>query len=145
MSAEIRLAALCDHALVGQDGKVSLMGIFRNISVTGLPAQHPRMFVVAILGLEVGAHTVRVRLLRPDGAQAMPNPPEISVHAVAGQDCVWIDPGMPQRCHSSSVRYGANGASSNVSARTPSARDGPFACCSAFDSSIIAAIAVLKR
>ncbi|HZW53478.1 MAG TPA: hypothetical protein VFF00_05540 [Candidatus Elarobacter sp.] len=86
MSAEIRLAALCDHALVGQDGKVSLMGIFRNISVTGLPAQHPRMFVVAILGLEVGAHTVRVRLLKPDGAQAMPNPPEISVHAVAGQD-----------------------------------------------------------
>jgi len=42
--------------------------------------------VVAILGLEVGAHTVRVRLLKPDGAQAMPNPPEISVHAVAGQD-----------------------------------------------------------
>jgi hypothetical protein len=86
MTAEIRLAALCDHALVGQDGKVSLMGIFRNISVSGLPAQHPRMFVVAILGLEVGAHTVKVRLLRPDGQQAMPNPPEISVHAVAGQD-----------------------------------------------------------
>src|SRR2546430_7688591 len=62
------------------------MGIFRNISVSGLPAQHPRMFVVAILGLEVGAHTVKVRLLRPDGQQAMPNPPEISVHAVAGQD-----------------------------------------------------------
>ena len=80
MTAEIRLAALCDHALVGQDGKVSLMGIFRNISVSGLPAQHPRMFVVAILGLEVGAHSVVVRL------QAMPNPPEISVHAVAGQD-----------------------------------------------------------
>src|SRR5207244_8526220 len=86
VTAEIRLAALCDHALVGQDGKVSLMGIFRNISVSGLPAQHPRMFVVAILGLDVGAHTVRVRLLRPDGQQAMPNPPEISVHAVAGQD-----------------------------------------------------------
>ena len=86
MTAEIRLAALCDHALVGQDGKVSLMGIFRNISVSGLPAQHPRMFVVVILGLDVGAHTVRVRLLRPDGQQAMPNPPEISVHAVAGQD-----------------------------------------------------------
>src|SRR3989442_215714 len=86
MSAEIGLAVLCDHRLVGQDGKASVLGLFRTISVTGLPAQHPRMFVVAILGLEVGAHTVRVRLLRPDGAQAMPNPPEISVHAVAGQD-----------------------------------------------------------
>ena len=84
--AEIRLAALCDHALVGQDGKVSLLGIFRNISVSGLPAQHPRMFLVAILGLDVGAHSVIVRLLRPDGQQAMPNPPEISVHATAGQD-----------------------------------------------------------
>ena len=86
MSGEIRLAALCDHALVGQDGKVSLLGIFRNISVSGLPAQHPRMFLVAILGLDIGAHTVVVRLLKPDGQQAMPNPPEISVHAVAGQD-----------------------------------------------------------
>jgi len=85
-NAEIRLGALCDHALVGQDGKVSLLGIFRNISVSGLPAQHPRMFLVAILGLEVGPHSVVVRLLRPDGQQAMPNPPEISVHAAAGQD-----------------------------------------------------------
>ncbi len=85
-AGEIRLAALCDHALVGQDGKVSLLGIFRNISVSGLPAQHPRMFLVAILGLEVGPHSVVVKLLRPDGQQAMPNPPEISVHAAAGQD-----------------------------------------------------------
>jgi hypothetical protein len=86
MSEEIKLAALCDHALVGQDGKVSLLGIFRNISVSGLPAQHPRMFLVAILGLDVGPHSVVVKLLRPDGQQAMPNPPEISVHAAAGQD-----------------------------------------------------------
>ena len=86
MTGEIRLAALCDHALVGQDGKVSLLGIFRNISVSGLPAQHPRMFLVAILSLEVGPHSVVVKLLRPDGQQAMPNPPEISVHAAAGQD-----------------------------------------------------------
>lgn len=86
MSGEIRLAALCDHAIVGQDGKVSLVGIFRNISVSGLPAQHPRLFLVAILGLEVGAHSVVVRLLRPDGEQALPNPPEISVHASEGQD-----------------------------------------------------------
>lgn len=83
---EVRLAALCDHALVGQDGKVSLLGIFRNISVSGLPAQHPRMFLVAVLGMEVGQHSVVVRLLRPDGSPAMPNPPEIAVHAMGGQD-----------------------------------------------------------
>jgi|SRR6266567_5491026 hypothetical protein len=83
---EIRLAALCDHALVGQDGKVSILGVFRNISVTGLPAQHPRMFLVAILGLDPGTHGVVVRLRTPDGGQAMPNAPEISVTAMAGQD-----------------------------------------------------------
>lgn len=83
---EIRLAALCDHALVGQDGKVSILGVFRNISVTGLPAQHPRMFLVAILGLDAGSHSVIVRLRKPDGGQSMPNAPEISVNAIAGQD-----------------------------------------------------------
>ncbi len=85
MSA-VRLAALCDHALVAQDGKVSLLGIFRNISVSGLPAQHPRMYLVCILTLPAGPHTVTVQLLRPDGAPSMPNPPNISVQATAGQD-----------------------------------------------------------
>ena len=70
MTPEIRLAALCDHALVGQDGKVSILGVFRNISVTGLPAQHPRMFLVAILGLDAGTHAVVVRLRKPDVALA---------------------------------------------------------------------------
>ena len=86
MAPEIKVAALCDHALVGQDGKVSLLGIFRNISVSTLPAQHPRMYVVAVLGLEAGPHEVSVRLLRPDGNAAMADAPRIAVQAVAGQD-----------------------------------------------------------
>jgi len=84
--ADVRLAALCDHAIVGQDGKVSLIGIFRNISVSALPAQHPRMYLVAILGLDPGAHVVVVELRRPDGSPAMPTPPTISVQAAPGQD-----------------------------------------------------------
>jgi len=83
---EIKIAALCDHAVVGQDGKVSLLGIFRNISVSTLPAQHPRMYVVAVLGLEPGQHDVTVRLVRPDGAAAMVDAPKIGVQATAGQD-----------------------------------------------------------
>ena len=78
---EIRLAVLCDHALVGQDGKVSVLGIFRNISVSDLPAQHPRMFVVAVLGLDAGAHAVVVRLRGPDGRPAMQHAPEMTVHS----------------------------------------------------------------
>ena len=78
---EIRLAVLCDHALVGQDGKVSVLGIFRNISVSDLPAQHPRMFVVAVLGLDAGPHAVVVRLRGPDGRAAMQHAPEMTVHS----------------------------------------------------------------
>jgi len=84
---EVRIAVVCDHALVGQDGKLSLLGIFRNISVSDLPAQHPRMFLVAVLGLEQGQHAVVVRLLDPEGTAAMPHPPEMTVHSSgAGQD-----------------------------------------------------------
>lgn len=78
---EVRLAVLCDHALVGQDGKVSVLGIFRNISVSDLPAQHPRMFVVAVLGLEAGPHAVVVQLRGPDGRPAMQHAPEMTVHS----------------------------------------------------------------
>ena len=84
---EVRIAVVCDHALVGQDGKLSLLGIFRNISVSDLPAQHPRMFLVAVLGLDQGQHAVTVRLLDPEGMPAMPHPPEMTVHSSgAGQD-----------------------------------------------------------
>lgn len=86
MTPEIRIAALCDHALVGQDGKLSMVGIFRNISVTSLPAQHPRMYLVAVLGLDPGAHEVVVRLLKPDGGAGMAEAPRLQVHAVTGQD-----------------------------------------------------------
>lgn len=77
----MRLAVLCDHALVGQDGKVSVLGIFRNISVSDLPAQHPRMFVVAVLGLDAGPHAVVVQLRGPDGRPAMQHAPEMTVHS----------------------------------------------------------------
>ena len=83
---EVRIAALCDHALVGQDGKLSMVGIFRNISVSQLPAQHPRMYLVAVLGLDPGQHSVVVRLVKPDGGAAMGEAPRIAVHAVPGQD-----------------------------------------------------------
>ncbi|MBI2824995.1 MAG: hypothetical protein HYX69_09955 [Planctomycetia bacterium] len=85
-AAQVRIAALCDHALVGQDGKLSMVGIFRNISVSGLPAQHPRMYIVAVLALEAGQHQVVVRLLRPDGTAVMEQAPRMAVSAVAGQD-----------------------------------------------------------
>jgi hypothetical protein len=63
----MRLGALCDHALVGQDGKLSLIGIFDHIGVMQLPAQHPRFFVVSVLHGETTSEAVEMELVAPDG------------------------------------------------------------------------------
>ena len=63
----MRMGVLCDHALVSQDGKLSLIGIFDRITVPGLPVQHPRFFVVAVLDMAPGNHQVRIELLDPTG------------------------------------------------------------------------------
>ncbi len=67
IAPHMRLGVLCDHALVSQDGKLSLIGIFDRIAVPGLPIQHPRFFVVAVFDMAPGNHTVRVELLDPTG------------------------------------------------------------------------------
>lgn len=67
MTPRMRMGVLCDHALVSQDGKLSLIGIFDRIAVPGLPIQHPRFFVVAVFDMAPGNHTVRVELLDPTG------------------------------------------------------------------------------
>ena len=67
MAPRMRMGVLCDHALVSQDGKLSLIGIFDRIAVPGLPIQHPRFFVVAVFDMAPGNHTVRVELLDPTG------------------------------------------------------------------------------
>lgn len=67
LAPRMRMGVLCDHALVSQDGKLSLIGIFDRIAVPGLPIQHPRFFVVAVFDMAPGNHMVRVELLDPTG------------------------------------------------------------------------------
>jgi hypothetical protein len=67
----LRLGVLCDHALISQDGKLSLIGIFDHIGVTQLPAQHPRFFVVAVLQGETESEAVEMELAAPDGRSLM--------------------------------------------------------------------------
>ncbi len=67
----MRLGVLCDHALVSQDGKLSLIGIFDRIAVPGLPVQHPRFFVVAVFDMAPGDYTVRVELIDPTGSNVL--------------------------------------------------------------------------
>jgi Family of unknown function (DUF6941) len=67
----MRLGVLCDHALVGQDGKLSVIGIFDHIGVLQLPAQHPRFFVVAVLQGDAPGESVEMELVAPSGSVLM--------------------------------------------------------------------------
>lgn len=44
----VKLAAICDYALVDKDNKLSMMGMFDIINVGKLPVTHPQFFFVAI-------------------------------------------------------------------------------------------------
>ena len=79
----LRLGALCDHALIGQDGKLSLIGIFDHIGVTRLPAQHPRFFVVVVLQGNAVEPQVEMELIAPDGATMMREAIPIDPTAIA--------------------------------------------------------------
>jgi uncharacterized protein DUF6941 len=79
----LRLGVLCDHALISQDGKLSLIGIFDHIGVIQLPAQHPRFFVVAVLQGETRASHVEMELAAPDGRALMQEQIGIDPEAIA--------------------------------------------------------------
>ncbi len=70
-SLSSRLGVLCDHALIGQDGKLSVIGIFDHIAVVRLPAQHPKFFVVCVLQGATTASSVEMELIAPDGRVLM--------------------------------------------------------------------------
>ena len=68
----VDFAVLADYALFDQQGKLSVLGIFRHVVVPGFPAMHPRPhLVVGVRGrrTEVGNHVLRIRFLDPDGHQ----------------------------------------------------------------------------
>ena len=70
---ELRLATLADYAIVSADGKLSVMGIFDEISPPELPFRHAVMYVVASFegGLEEAGKDilVTVALANPSGVQ----------------------------------------------------------------------------
>ena len=65
---QIVLAALADHALIDQAGRLSVVGIFSHIWVRRTPAVHPRThLVVRVVGRrnEIGEHKLKIRFLDP--------------------------------------------------------------------------------
>ena len=62
----VQLALVCDHAIIDQHGKLSVLGIFDRIWVERFPAIHPRLHLVLRLKgrrTEIGDHTVLIQLV----------------------------------------------------------------------------------
>ena len=70
----LALAVVCDHALIDQAGKLSVIGIFERIWVERFPAIHPRLHLVLRLKgrrTEIGEHPVAIVLLDPDDREVL--------------------------------------------------------------------------
>lgn len=64
-----------DYANLTGDGKLNVMGIFREINAYNFPARHPSMHLVIKLAAELGEYgetrSLTVKLLDPDGAEIL--------------------------------------------------------------------------
>ncbi len=70
----IQLALVCDHAIIDQHGKLSVLGIFDRIWVERFPAIHPRLHLVLRLKgrrTEVGDHAVLIQLADDAGREVL--------------------------------------------------------------------------
>ena len=105
----VQLALVCDHAIIDQHGKLSVLGIFDRIWVERFPAIHPRLHLVLRLQgrrTEIGDHTVLIQLvdmqgqeiLRGEGNVAIGEPPagvlDIEAAAVLAFDVPLERPGI---------------------------------------------------
>jgi hypothetical protein len=76
---ELHSLLLCDHAITAQDGKVSAIGLFSQINVTRLPTTYGRLFIVAVLEADAGAHQLTLQVVAPDGQPLLARPPQMRV------------------------------------------------------------------
>jgi hypothetical protein len=70
----VQLALVCDHAIIDQHGKLSVLGIFDRIWVERFPAIHPRLHLVLRLKgrrTEVGDHGVLIQLMDDVGREVL--------------------------------------------------------------------------
>ena len=71
---ELDFAVLADHALIDQQGKLSIIGIFQHVWVATFPAVHGRThLVLRVRGrrTEIGSHRIQIRFLDQAGAELL--------------------------------------------------------------------------
>ncbi len=67
-------ALTADYALIDQQGKLSVLGIFQHVWLTKFPAVCPRThLVLRVRGrrTEIGVHTIRIRFVDENGAELL--------------------------------------------------------------------------
>ncbi len=70
----VDFAVLADYALIDQQGKLSVLGIFQHVWVATFPAVHPRThLVLRVRGrrTEIGEHRIRIRFIDDQGQELM--------------------------------------------------------------------------
>jgi len=68
----VDFAVLADYALIDQQGKLSVLGIFQHVWVAQFPAVHPRThLVVRVRGrrTEIGDHRIQIRFVDAEGKE----------------------------------------------------------------------------
>ena len=69
---QLDFAVLADYALIDQHGKLSVLGLFQNVWLSGFPAVHPRThLVLRVRGrrTEIGTHMIRIRFIDEEGVE----------------------------------------------------------------------------
>ena len=72
---ELHSLVICDHAITAQDGKISAIGIFGQITVSRLPSVHGRFFIVAVLEADPGTYQLTLQVVSPSGQALLGRPP----------------------------------------------------------------------
>lgn len=72
---ELHSLVICDHAITAQDGKISAIGIFGQITVSRLPSVHGRFFIVAVLEADPGTYELTLQVMAPSGQPLLGQPP----------------------------------------------------------------------
>lgn len=70
----VDFAVIADYALVDQQGKLSVLGIFQHVWVANFPTIHPRThLVLRVRGrrTEIGEHRIRIRFVDDQGQELM--------------------------------------------------------------------------
>jgi hypothetical protein len=72
---KLLLLLAADYANIAGDGKLNVMGVFRDVNAYNFPARHQSMHLVIKLGAELGEYgdtrTLTVKLRDPDGVEIM--------------------------------------------------------------------------